>query len=159
MFGLQMVLDEGPVWQVPNFTSVRKNLLQVIKERKLAEILRFVGVFAYAAGSVVCHQLPERSFYWGQWQFPVCSRCTGLYLSAAVGLAVWTVVRRLRPLRIEPRLAITVLIAAALPTTVSLATAAIGLWDASNAGRALLAVPLGAAAGVLVTAVAAKDLR
>lgn len=154
-----MVLDEGPPWQVPNFTSARKNVLKVIKERKLPEILRFLGVFAFAAGSVVCHQLPERSFHWGQWQFPVCSRCTGLYLSAAVGLAAWTVVRRARPIRIEPRLAITFLIAAALPTIVSLATAAIGLWDASNPGRALLAVPLGATAGVLVAAVAAKDLR
>ena len=125
----------------------------------MAVILKFLGVFAFAAGSVVCHQLPERSFHWGEWQFPVCSRCTGLYISAAVGVAAWTVVRRARPIHIEPRLAIPLLTAAALPTIVSLATAAIGVWDASNAGRALLAVPLGATAGVLVAAVAAKDLR
>jgi uncharacterized membrane protein len=127
----------------------------------LAEILRFVGVFAYAAGSVVCHQLPERSFYWGQWKFPVCARCTGLYLSAAIGLAAWAAVRRSRgrPIPIQPRLAIVVLVAAALPTLVSVWTAVFGVWDASNAGRALLAVPLGATTGVLLAAVAAKDLR
>ena len=127
----------------------------------MGEISRIIAVFAYAAGSVVCHQLPERSFYWGQWKFPVCSRCTGLYVSAAIGLAAWAVVRKRRgnPIRLRPRLAMVILIAAALPTLVSVATAALGVWDATNAGRALLAVPLGAIAGVLVAAVAAKDLR
>jgi len=123
--------------------------------------MRFIGVFAYAAGAVVCHQLPERSFYWGRWQFPVCSRCTGLYVSAALGLAAWAAVRTIRgmPILIQPRVAILLLAAAALPTFVSVATAAFGVWDATNAGRALLAVPLGATAGVLLAAVAAKDLR
>ena len=63
------------------------------------------------------------------------------------------------PIRIPPRVATVILIAAALPTLVSVATAASGVWDATNAGRALLAVPLGMTAGVLVAAVAAKDLR
>ncbi len=127
----------------------------------MAEILRFIGVFAFAAGSVVCHQLPERSFHWGQWQFPVCSRCTGLYASAVIGLAAWAAIRKVRglPIPIQPRVAIAVLVAAALPTLVSVGTAVFGLWDATNAGRALLAVPLGATTGVLLAAVAVKDLR
>lgn len=127
----------------------------------MGEILKYLAIFAYAAGSVVCHQLPERSFHWGQWKFPVCSRCTGLYASAAIGLVAWAVIRNRRGTRIavQPRLAIVILIAAALPTLVSVATAALGAWDATNLGRALLAVPLGATAGVLVAAVAAKDLR
>ena len=91
----------------------------------------------------------------------MCSRCTGLYVSAAIGLAAWATVRKMRgdPIRIPPRLALVILIAAALPTLVSVATAGVGVWDATTAGRALLAVPLGATAGVLVAAVAAKDLR
>jgi uncharacterized membrane protein len=41
-------------------------------------------VAAYAVGSIVCHQLPERSFHlWGA-QMPVCARCTGIYVGAAV---------------------------------------------------------------------------
>ena len=124
-------------------------------------MLKFLGAFAYAVGSVVCHQLPERSFHWGHGQFPVCSRCTGLYLSAAVGLAAWAAVRqgRSRPIHIPPRLAVAILVTAAMPTLVSLASAVLGVWDPTNAGRALLAVPLGATAGVLTAAVAAKDLR
>jgi len=29
---------------------------------------------------VTCHRLPERSFFWKGQQFPVCARCTGIYL-------------------------------------------------------------------------------
>lgn len=25
-----------------------------------------------------CHQMPERSFFIGDWQFPLCSRCSGV---------------------------------------------------------------------------------
>jgi len=28
-----------------------------------------------------CHQMPERSFFIKGFQFPVCARCTGVYLS------------------------------------------------------------------------------
>jgi len=38
----------------------------------------------YQVGSLVCHQLPNRSFYFAGAQLPVCARCTGLYVGAAV---------------------------------------------------------------------------
>lgn len=28
----------------------------------------------------ICHRLPSRTFRIGKWYFPVCSRCTGVYL-------------------------------------------------------------------------------
>ncbi|MGB0525559.1 MAG: DUF2085 domain-containing protein [Flammeovirgaceae bacterium] len=31
-------------------------------------------------GFVMCHQKPERSFFWKGKQFPVCARCTGMYI-------------------------------------------------------------------------------
>lgn len=37
-------------------------------------------------GSSVCHQLPNHSFQLNGNQFPLCSRCTGTYLSAFIGL-------------------------------------------------------------------------
>ena len=84
-----------------------------------------------------------------------------MYASAVMGLAVWAAIRKSRgiPILIQPRVAIVVLVAAALPTLVSVAAAAFGAWDATNAVRALLAAPLGATTGVLLAAVAAKDLR
>lgn len=33
-----------------------------------------------------CHQLPERSFFWKGHQFPVCVRCTGVYLGELAAL-------------------------------------------------------------------------
>ncbi len=40
----------------------------------------------YRIGHVICHQRPERSFYWALHSWPVCARCTGLYAGAAVGV-------------------------------------------------------------------------
>ena len=31
------------------------------------------------AGSFICHQIPDRSFFLGTNQLPLCSRCTGIY--------------------------------------------------------------------------------
>ena len=125
------------------------------------EVLTSFAVLAYTAGGIVCHQLPERSFFWGAWQYPVCARCTGLYASAVLGLAGWAVARwrHRRAWRVAPRAALVVLAATALPTALSVVTAAAGWWDGGNVTRALLGVPLGATAGALLAAAVAKDLR
>src|SRR5690349_25091306 len=116
----------------------------------------------FAIGGVICHQRPERSFFVEGHQLPVCARCTGLYVSAAIGLLGWwglKLARKWRPVEIDPQMAVRLLLIAAIPTAISLATAAIGWWDGSNITRALLAIPLGASAGAIVAAVSTKDLR
>ena len=118
--------------------------------------------FVFAVGSVICHQLPERSFFFDGRQLPVCARCTGLYLSGAAGLAAWWTVKLLRgwrPQTLPPRLAMGLLAIVATPTVVSYLTGVLGVWDGSNLTRAVLAVPLGVAAGAVVAAVSTKDLR
>jgi uncharacterized membrane protein len=116
----------------------------------------------FAVGSVVCHQIPERSFFWGTHQLPVCARCTGLYLSGLVGVIGWIsvkIARAWRPIRIDSRRAVRVVLIAAIPTALSLAAGFTGVWDGSNVTRAMLAIPLGASAGAIVAAVFTKDLR
>jgi len=116
----------------------------------------------FAIGAVICHQRPDRSFFWDGHQLPVCARCTGLYASAAVGLVGWFAVkaaRRWRALSIRPEVALRCLAVAVLPTALSWSSGVLGLWDGTNLTRALLAIPLGASAGAIVAAVATKDLR
>ena len=36
-----------------------------------------------------CHQMPERSFTYRNYQFPVCARCTGVIISAALSFAIF----------------------------------------------------------------------
>ena len=33
-----------------------------------------------------CHQMPERSFFYKGYQFPVCARCTGLIIGYLLGV-------------------------------------------------------------------------
>jgi uncharacterized membrane protein len=113
----------------------------------------------YAAGSLICHQLPERSFHLAGAQLPVCARCYGLYLGVALGALAWAVVaaRRERNLSRVPTLATLAVVAA--PTAVTVLTAMAGVFDPPNIWRAGLALPLGAAAGVVVGAAASRHLK
>ena len=108
----------------------------------------YLSASAYAMGALVCHQRPERSFHLAGAQLPVCARCTGLYLSAALGiLIVWA----RRPSFAAPfERWRACLLWAALPTA---ATLVFEWWRPSGvpgAFRALAAAPLGAAAGALL---------
>src|SRR5262245_29798681 len=43
----------------------------------MAEEHRLVSIIFYRAFSTVCHQIPDRSFYFHGFPLGVCSRCTG----------------------------------------------------------------------------------
>jgi hypothetical protein len=115
---------------------------------------RVVIALPHAVGALVCHRRADRSFFTRGVQWPVCGRCTGLYLSAAIG----TLATLLAPGAVLRRSARTgvwraALVCAALPT--------IGSWLAERAGwvptsltRASLAAPLGIAVGILIAGVA-----
>ena len=108
----------------------------------------YLSASAYGFGALVCHQRPERSFHLAGAQLPVCARCTGLYLSAAVGILFAWARRRSSPVPFANWRAC--LLWAALPTA---ATLLFEWWrpsGASGAVRAVAAVPLGAAAGALL---------
>jgi len=124
--------------------------------------MKLAVALVYVVGSVICHQRPDRSFFWDGQQLPVCARCTGLYLSGAVAFALWWALRFLRsapPIAWTPATALRAITVAAIPTAVSWTSGVLGVWDGSNLTRALLAVPLGVAAGGVVAAVSSRDLR
>lgn len=93
-------------------------------------------------GAVVCHQRSERSFRLAGRQMPVCARCTALYLSGAIAaLAAWLFAP------VMPRRTRTAILAAAVPTAMTLAIEWGGLAQPGNVVRAAAAVPLGAVSG------------
>jgi len=124
-----------------------------------------LSALVYAAGSMVCHQRPERSFHRHGVQYPVCARCLGLYAGAVVGFALWGVASGAGSLPKRRAVWFTsvrwrnVISFVAAPTILSVATGFIGWWDGSNAVRAALALPLGACIAGLIAAAAAGDLR
>jgi uncharacterized membrane protein len=98
----------------------------------------------YSAAGLICHQRAARSFHLAGVQLPVCGRCTGLYLSGALGAMLgWAASRGRRPGSWTRRL----LLLAAIPTALSIVVELSGVAQPTNLGRALCAVPLGAAAG------------
>ena len=116
----------------------------------------YLTAFVYMAGSIVCHQIPERSFHINGVQFPVCARCTGLYVGGLVGVMLW-LLRRDRAM--TTKAARVALVGAAIPTMFTLVTAQLAWWDPMNAVRAGLAAPLGVVVGAVVTAGLTRNLR
>lgn len=40
-----------------------------------------------------CHQLPNRSFFWKSYQFPICARCTGAFIGYCLAIPVYFIIR------------------------------------------------------------------
>ena len=113
----------------------------------------------YGAGSLICHQLSERSFHLQGSQLPVCARCFGLYAGGTLGSVAGCTTLGRGALRWRRQSLTqfnwTLTLIAAMPT---MATFALewGLgWRVSNMARAVAAVPFGCAvAFVVVSALA-----
>jgi hypothetical protein len=110
----------------------------------------------YAAGALICHQLPDRSFHLEGIQLPVCARCFGLYSGAALGSAAGAVASGRRWLARRPLLWTRSMKwvatgAAALPTLATFALEWGFGWPISNSVRATSAIPLGCAVAFVVT--------
>jgi uncharacterized membrane protein len=58
---------------------------------------------ADAVGYAVCHRIDGRSFHIGDHQFPLCARCTGMYLGALLGMVVMTLMGRGKAGVLPPR--------------------------------------------------------
>ncbi len=99
--------------------------------------------FALQRGfALVCHQQPERSFFWFGGSVAVCARCVGIYLGAAAGLL----------LRVSRRVARGWLIAALALNLVDWAAELVGLHGNWMGARFALGLALGATVAMLVIA-------
>ena len=103
----------------------------------------------YLAASRLCHQRPERSFQTAGVQWPVCGRCSGLYLAAPVGALVALGSRRRRAIA-RP---VAWLAGASVPTVVTLATEWFGIAPVGSVLRFTAALPLGAVIAAILVGV------
>jgi len=131
-----------------------------------------IALMVYGAGSIICHQLPDRSFFLWSAQMPVCARCTGIYAGAALAAAaLLTRIRarsrdgrqgasvRTRGLMAPPLPATTmrwIVGLAALPTVATLVVEWTAWMAPSNGSRALAGIPLGAAVSWVIGTVLAE---
>ena len=105
----------------------------------------------YVVGSILCHQLPERSFHFWAVQLPVCARCLGIYVGGAASAAVAVVAASSGFRRTTSgRDARVVCAVAAAPTIATLAYEWITGGTPANQIRAMAGVPLGAVVAWLV---------
>ena len=132
-------------------------LVPLAASRPWAESLGIGYAFAflmYSIGSVICHQRPERSFHLFGAPFPVCARCTGIYVGAAlasmVSMLLWGTPLRASPTRTAFPTTRTVLLASALPTLATLVYEWTTGQTPDNWVRASSGLPLGATVAWIV---------
>lgn len=110
---------------------------------------RFLASTAIYQGlSVVCHQAPERSFYFHGYPMGVCSRCVSIYAGFIIGLSLYPFARDLREDRLPHRW---ILIAAAIPTVMDFTAGILGLFENTFLSRALTGILFGAVAAFYIT--------
>jgi len=114
----------------------------------MAERHFLASAVIYKGLSAVCHQAPERSFYFHGRPMGVCSRCASIYAGFIIGLLLYPFLRDLREDRFPPRW---ILIGAAVPTVVDFAGGVSGLFANTFLSRALTGVLFGAVAAFYVT--------
>lgn len=108
-------------------------------------ILYVFATAVYGVGALICHQLPARSFHLWTVQMPVCARCAGIYVGAALASLIAMAFAR-RDARRVTGLAI---LAAAAPTALTLVYEWWSGQMPANWIRAAAGVPI----GVMVTTV------
>jgi uncharacterized membrane protein len=102
----------------------------------------------YQSLSVVCHQAPERSFYFHGHPMGVCSRCASIYAGFIIGLSLYPFARDLREDRFPHRW---ILIGAAIPTVIDFTAGVLGLFENTFLSRALTGILFGSVAAFYIT--------
>lgn len=125
-------------------------------------VTRATAAVIYLAGAVVCHQRPERSFAWMGQPWPVCARCTGIYLGAAAAALAWLVLAGLTGLAERPVARSSAPATARLVVAVAVTPAALSLvweWTTGVMPSNLVRAATGLLIGAVVAWVLMRALR
>jgi uncharacterized membrane protein len=115
----------------------------------LAKASGFESVSApvYKFFSLICHQMPERSFHVENHQFAVCSRCFGVYFGLFFGFLIYPLLRKIDD--IEP-LARVWLFLAMIPIGIDWSLGIFGIWENTHLSRFVTGLILGAACAIFI---------
>ena len=149
---IRPILIAAPIlWIAAVFGAVA-----IASRTSVGAALYALSAVVYEAGSLVCHQLSNRSFHaWGA-QMPVCARCTGLYVGAAAAALTATRMDRAAQHQVWDR-ARELLLIGATPTALTLAYEWLSGVTPGNWIRAAAGFPLGAIVMLIVTAATASE--
>jgi uncharacterized membrane protein len=113
----------------------------------------------YGLGSAICHQRADRSFHLWAAQLPVCARCTGIYLGAAIVAVAYVGAELNRPRggagSAPTTNARVILAAAALPTLLTL----VYEWTTGNVPANWIRAATGLVLGAGVSVAVLNELR
>lgn len=131
------------MWLVSALTMLSIALLIVVAPLSAAGAHDRVALTIYGAFAVLCHQLPERSYFIAGHKLAVCSRCTGLYAGFVFTMLIYPLVRPLRSV-VWPRREW--LILAAVPMAIDFSLTFFGVWENTHTSRLLTGILLGSVA-------------
>jgi uncharacterized membrane protein len=97
----------------------------------------------YHAFSLVCHQIPERSFFIAGHPFAVCARCFGLYAGFTLATIAYPLISSLQKTDAPPR---RWLFLAAVPLVIDYALGLFGIWNNTHSSRFITGALLGSVA-------------
>ena len=97
----------------------------------------------YHAFSLVCHQIPERSFFIAGHPFAVCARCFGLYAGFTLATIAYPLISSLKKTDAPPR---RWLFLAAVPLVIDYALGLFGIWNNTHSSRFITGALLGSVA-------------
>lgn len=97
----------------------------------------------YQAFSLVCHQIPERSFFIAGHPFAVCARCFGLYAGFTLATIAYPLISSLKKTDAPPR---RWLFLAAVPLVIDYALGLFGIWNNTHSSRFITGALLGSVA-------------
>ena len=116
-----------------------------------------ISNFIHWLFSGICHQIPERTFKYGIWYYPVCGRDTGTYLGIAFNVIILFFIYRMRkesPIEFPKKRTNIILFLLCLPFVIDSIGSFFGIWDIGNNLRFLSGLLFGSSISIyLLTAI------
>ena len=112
-----------------------------------APLLKAGGIISistplYSFFSILCHQIPDRSFHIAGEPFAVCSRCSGVYFGLLFGFVIYPLWRNIDEIEPLPKFW---LILSLIPMTIDWSLTVCGVWENTYLSRFITGIIVGAA--------------